>query len=47
MSGSFNSTGMLTNEGKNFLVIEDDLDKEIEQIVIHNIPSLKVIQWLH
>ena len=38
MSGSFNSTGMLTNEGNNFLVIEDGLDKEIEQIVIHNIP---------
>ena len=38
MSGSFISTGMLTNEGNNFLDISNDLDNEIEEIVIHNIP---------
>ena len=38
MSGLLTSTGMLTNEGKNFLDIQNDLDKKIDSIVIHNIP---------
>ena len=38
MSGFLTSTGMLTNEGKNFLDIQNDLDKKIDSIVIHNIP---------
>lgn len=49
MSGSITSTGMLTNNGKNFLDIKDDLDKKIKNIVIHNIPlsnstSMKVLK---
>jgi hypothetical protein len=38
MSGSLTSTGMLTNKGNNFLDIQNDLDKTIDRIIIHNIP---------
>ena len=43
MSGSSISTGTLTNEGNNFLNIQNDLDKRINHIIIYNIPlSLKL-----
>ena len=38
MSGVFTSTGMLTNEGNNFLDIKNDLDHKIKNLIIHNIP---------
>ena len=38
MSGSFISSGMLTNGGKNSLNINVDRQKLIESIIIHNIP---------
>ena len=38
MSGFLPSTGILTNEGNNFLDIQNDLDKNIDYIVVHNIP---------
>ena len=38
MSGSLISSGMLTNEGNNFLNIQNDLDKRINSIIIYNIP---------
>ena len=38
MSCSTFSTGMLTDEGKNILVIGDDFDHKIKNLVIHNIP---------
>ena len=38
MSGIFASTGMLTNEGNNFLDIKNDLDHQIKNLIIHNIP---------
>ena len=37
MSGFLPSTGILTNEGNNFLDIQNDLDKNIDYIVVHNI----------
>lgn len=38
MSGSTFSTGMLTDEGNNILVIGNDFDHKIKDLVIHNIP---------
>ena len=38
MSGSFISSGMLTNGGNNFLNIKIGLRELIESIIIHNIP---------
>ena len=40
MSGSSTFSGVLTNEGNNFLDIQNDLDKKIECIIIHNIPLI-------
>ena len=38
MSDSLTFTGMLTNKVNNFLDFQNDLDKTIDSIVIHNIP---------
>lgn len=38
MAGFLTSTGMLTNEGNNFLDIKDDLEHKIKNIIIYNVP---------